>query len=216
MEDFSTVTNYEVKSRSEFDDHNTVETLYYDVDGVLLDFSLAFADYWNEGVKTGIWKGNEIDKNPNTWSFGYQYGIDDMTELNRALEIFHETHDHLQLVDPNIPRILNRLRKRYNIELVSSYPNENKRVQNLLHHKIPYNILSCNVHDKVDHIRKREDNGYKVVAIFEDGPHHLEKLLPYYGGKIWSPGHWNYLIPMKHHTGIRFYISSCEWMILNN
>ena len=189
-------------------------TLYYDVDGVLLDFTMTFGNYWNNGIIEGKWTGHKITENPTTWSFGYRSGIDDMSQLLIALDIFHEEHEHLPLLHPNIPDVLTKLQEKYNIELVTSYPNERKRIENLLHHEIPYDSLVCNVTDKINYIKDRENNGYPVIAIFEDGPHHINDFLPHYNGKIWSPSHWNYLKPFKHINGIRFYENPEEWMTL--
>ena len=103
-----------------------VGTLYYDIDRILLDFTGPFANYWNAGLKQkNRWTGNPVSDNPITWSFGYCPGINDMTELNRAIDLFHE---QLPIMDSRIPNILNDLKNKYKIILVSSYPNTDKRI----------------------------------------------------------------------------------------
>jgi len=188
------------------------ETLYFDVDGVLLDFNILFTRFWNNGLKENLWKGKPISDNPTTWSFGFHKDTDDMTELKRAMNIFHHTHNVLPLMHPDIVNVLTKLKSKYTIELVSSYPNEQKRLDDLLCHEIPYDKLTCKVDNKLNHIQNCERNGSVVVAIFEDGPHHLEKFLPHYAGKIWAPNHWNYLNNFKQDPRIRFYNDPNEWI----
>lgn len=200
------------------DDSNRLNrpTLFYDVDGVLLDFTGPFAEYWNKGVDQGCWVGEPISVNPETWCFGYKPDVDDMTELYRVMYIFHEVHEHLPLMHEEIIQVLEVLKSKYTIELVTAYPNETKRVSNLLYHKLPYDKVVCNVKDKLSYIQDREKDGATVVAIFEDGPHHLDKLLPLYSGRIWAPNHWNYLDRFKGDSRIKFYDNPWEWMELNN
>jgi len=187
------------------------QTLFLDVDGVLLDFTGPFADFWNRGLQLNRWIGEPIDNNPKTWSFGYCRGIDDMSEIDRANASFNDEHDHLPLIHPDISEILSDLQNRFTIELVTAYPNQEKRVSNLLHHQLPFDKITCDVHNKLGHIQESEKNGSIVVAIFEDGPHHLEKMMPHYGGKIWAPSRWNYLKPLMTDERIRFYDSPYEW-----
>lgn len=189
-------------------------TLYYDVDGVLLDFTGPFVDYWNAGLEGRLWIGSKLEKNPNTWNFGLKYGVDDMKEVNKALDEFHRIHDHLPIMHKDIPNILNELKSIYKIELVTAYPDEKKRIENLLHHNLPYDRLICNINDKLSHIKESENNGAEVVAIFEDGPHHLNKLLTYYDNKVWAPGCWKYLEPYKNDSRVRLYETPHEWKTL--
>lgn len=168
-------------------------TLYYDVDGyltsqVLLSIIGMLDQKKDYGLAT------------NTWNFGLQYGIDDTKEVNKALDEFHRIHDHLPIMHKDIPNILNELKSMYKIELVTAYPDEKKRIENLLHHSLSYDTLICNVNDKLSHI--------KAIAIFEDGTtqsHHLDKLLAHYDNKVWAPGYWRYLEPYKNDSRVRLY-----------
>lgn len=185
-----------------------VGTLYYDVDGILLDFVGPFVEYWNEGLKKKKWNGKLFDKNPETWTFGLRNGIDDMSEMNKAIEEFH---DYLPVMHGDISKILKELKSRYRIELITAYPDESKRIENLRNHNIPYDKLTCNINDKLSYIQEREKFGDQVVAIFEDGPYHLERFLPYYGNKLWAPNYWNHIKKiveldfMKRHMNGRNY-----------
>jgi hypothetical protein len=71
------------------------------------------------------------------------------------------------------------------------------------------------VNDKLAHIQEREQAGWSVKAIFEDGPHHLSQLLPHYSGKVWAPRYWNYLRHLQHDTRIRLYDHPQEWKDLH-
>lgn len=187
------------------------KTLFYDVDGVLLDFTGPFINYWNESLLESKWKGKQLDKNPETWAFGLYHDKDDMKEINRALAEFHVIHDHLPMMHEDIVSILTELKSKYIIELVSAYPDQKKRIENLAFHNIPYDKLVCNVNNKLDYIRGREHEGVEVIAIFEDAPHHLNSFLPFYFNKIWAPNYWNYLHPYKNETKIKLYNTPHEW-----
>ena len=135
-----------------------------------------------------------------------------MDELKRAMDEFYDTHDHLPVLDENIIDHMNKLSKYFRIELVSSYPNVGKRVENLLYHNIDYDKLLCNVRYKCEYIKSQEKNGLEVVAIFEDAPQHIDSYLPYYPNKIWSPNFWKYLEVYFSDTRINFYSSSNDWL----
>lgn len=189
-----------------------MKTIFFDIDGVLLDFSGPFVEYWNNGLKQNLWKGKELERNNDTWAFGYRAGIDDMTDLNRALKSFHDIHEHLPVIHDDISPILSELKGKYKIHMVTAYPNIIKRIDNLAHHDLPYDSLTCGVKNKLAHIQEKEHEGHEVVAIIEDGPQHLEMLLPHYPNKLWAPREWNYLNDLKHDTRINFYDSPTEWL----
>lgn len=182
-------------------------TIYFDIDGIILDFNLAFVQFWNEGLKSAKWKGHELFENPTNWDLGT--GLNPV-EIDLAMNTFYETHDHLPLMDANIPTILNKLRLQYYIVFVSGYPNHEKRVRDLAYHKIEYDELHTNIHDKLSFYIKNQN--VTVAAIFEDAPHHIRSLLSFYPNLIWSPAQWNYLQPYHNHHSIVFYKSVDEWL----
>lgn len=187
------------------------ETIYYDVDGILLNYTKSFAKYWNEEIENGRQIGSKIDHNPLNWSFTNGKSETEKIAIDNAIDDFHENHDHLPLMHPDIPEILNGMMNKYTIELVSSYPNIYKRLDNLNYHNIPYHRMACNVKNKLKHIQESERKGSKVIAIFEDGPHHIDAIIPHYSGKVWIPQHWNYLKYLEKEPRIKFYNNPHEW-----
>lgn len=188
-----------------------MKTLYFDVDGILLNFMKPFVDYWNDGLNENLWKGPVLSYNPTTWLWGLCVDDDNLKQINKASEEFHRTHDHLPIMHSNIVEIMKELQKQYKITLVSSYPHKDRRVENLAYHNIPYDSIVCDVHDKVGYIQNAETLGDVVVAIFEDGPHHIDKYLKHYHEKLWAPSCWNYLESHKNDSRIRFYDDPQEW-----
>lgn len=188
-----------------------METLYFDVDGVLLHFSHPFSTFWNDGLTLGKWNGPILQSNPSNWSFGFRHGIDDMTTFNRVLDLFLQDHDHLPLLHSDIPDILHSLHSKYRIELVSAYPHIDRRIENLLLHNIPFDTLVCDVRDKLAYVKEQEAQGFVCVAIFEDGPHHIDAYLSSYFDRIWIPRQWNYLKEYMNKEGVRVYDSPHEW-----
>jgi hypothetical protein len=61
--------------------------------------------------------------------------------------------------------------------MVSSYTNITKRIENLLFHDLKYHSLICSVNDKLSYVKNLEKDNHNIVAIFEDGPHHIERYI---------------------------------------
>lgn len=189
----------------------TSQTLYYDVDGVLLNFSRSFSEHWNEGITQGKWNGPIIHENSDCWYLHGTGPIHEQNAIDRQVEVFHQTHEPLPLMHQDIPLILKELSNQYVIQLVTAYPHLDRRIANLALHDLKYHRITCNVTDKLAHIQAREREGWPVKAIFEDGPHHLEKLLSHYGGKVWAPRCWNYLRHLHTDPRVRLYDHPMEW-----
>jgi hypothetical protein len=191
-----------------------MNTLYFDVDGVLFDFNEPFVEFWNDGLVENYWIGGEIVKNPTTWSFGLDKDNDNMSQLHKAIKKFDNSNYLLPLIDKDIPYILLKLKEKYRIELVTSYPNVNHRINNLQYHNLPYDKLTCNVTNKLDYVCNSEKLGYNVVAIFEDAPHHIDNYLTKYPFKIWAPKEFNYLKHYSTNNKVKLYESCQEWLTL--
>lgn len=191
-----------------------MHTLYFDVDGVLFDFNEPFVEFWNSGLVKNYWIGGQFVKNPTTWSFGLDKDNDNMSQLHKAIKKFDNSNYLLPLIDKDIPYILYKLRDKYRIELVTSYPHINHRIKNLNYHRIPYDKLTCNVINKLDYVSNSEKLGYNVAAIFEDAPHHIDNYLAKYPFKIWAPKEFNYLKHYSTNNKVKLYSSCQEWLTL--
>jgi hypothetical protein len=190
------------------------QTICFDGDGVILDFSGPFSRFWNEGLASGRWEGITIDANPKQWRFRENQPFPE--EVDRAMTLFFEEHDPLPLLDPNICSILRELGQQYSLELVSAYPSPIKRQENLSMWGISFDVLSCGISDKLEYIRQREAEGIEIVAFFEDGPHYIVDMIEHFKEPhvVWSPRQWNYLSHLYDHSHIRFYQEASEWMTL--
>jgi len=191
-----------------------MDTLYFDVDGVLFDFNEPFVEFWNSGLVKNYWIGGEFVKNPTTWSFGLDKEIDNLSQLHKAIREFDKSNYLLPLIDKDIPYILGKLKQKYRIELVTSYPYVSHRINNLQYHKIPYDKLTCNITNKLDYVSNSENLGYNVVAIFEDAPHHIDNYLTQYPFKIWVPKEFNYLKHYSTNNQVKLYSTCQEWLTL--
>lgn len=191
------------------------EIIIFDADGVLVDFSKAFAAYYNERVRSGVYQGRFVDENPNTWSMGLT-DQDDRTQLDAAIEAFYHDHDHLPLMHESIPGVMAELQKHFRIEVVTAYPLREKRIANFIEHNIPFDTLHCDVHNKLEYALKRLKEGYRIVAIMEDGPHHISRYLSHEdtSSQIWIPSRWNYLSHLRDHPKLRPYYQETEWLDL--
>lgn len=192
--------------------------IIFDVDGVILDFSGPFSVFWNKGLLEGRWEGVRFEANPKTWRMGLEEH-DDRSELDRAIAIFYKEHDHLPLLNPMIPEVFRVLRSRdFEIDLVTAYPDEAKRIANLQHHEVPYDNLICDVHDKAAHVKALLSQGATISAVVEDGPHHLQRYLTHFEFplKIYAPYRWNYLQPLHGHPHIYFYEKETDWFRIMN
>ncbi len=46
-------------------------SLFFDVDGVLLDYTKSFSEFWNQALLENRWSGIPIGSNPLTWRMGF-------------------------------------------------------------------------------------------------------------------------------------------------
>lgn len=178
-----------------------LSTVILDVDGVLLNLAKPFYHYCRDGVSRGRWQHHPSSPNPEHWDFG----ITDKDELNRLFEHFYREHEPLPMMDYSIPSVVEALRARHTVEIVTAYPDYHKRASNLFHHGIFFDGLHCNVNNKAAFISELDHQGRDIVAIVEDSPSHLISLLPRYHGKLWVPSVWNYVKPLQGTSGLDFY-----------
>lgn len=171
-----------------------MEKVVIDVDGVILNFSLKFCEYYNER------NDNKILNNPDDW----HYGLQDKKKLGRRIGDFIKTNPILPLLDDNWTSFAENLCKKYDVNIVTAYSNKDNRLNNLKLHGIKYS----NIHftDNTDKIGIVKNLNPKYV--FEDNPEHIENLcnvLP--NSKIFVPSIWNYVNTYKfsNTSNIMFY-----------
>lgn len=169
-------------------------TLYFDIDGVLLDWNTAFADFWNAKHPE-----ESIGNNPLTWGGN--------PEHREAIYEFCATPIFLPLLDSKIPEIMHQLHRQYRIEILTGGSNYEHRTANLQRYNIPFDQLTCDTHNKIDRI-------VNPVAIFEDCPRHLDLMSETYPDRVWAPYQWHYVRPYASHPGIKLYGSPTEWLSL--
>jgi hypothetical protein len=112
----------------------TQETLYYDVDGVLLNFAGPFSQHWNHGVTQGRFMGPLIPENSECWYIHGTGPLEEQQAIDAEIEAFHHTHEPFPLMHEDITTVLNRLSTQYVIELVTAYPHLDRRIANLALH----------------------------------------------------------------------------------
>ena len=154
-----------------------------DVDGVLLNFTKGFAKFWNKNYPME----HICPTNPSDWYFDYK-GPREI--INTMIRQYVNTYPMLELMETDVPNVLSKLSKRYHITIVTAYPHEESRKQNLALHNIPYDNLICvDANDKVKTILALDPE-----FVVEDCPEHVEKLSnwPTFDKHIFVPRRWNY------------------------
>lgn len=90
-----------------------------DVDGVLLDFTTPFSKWFERYLAAQY--GFSIDANPTLFCFDERL---EKPKLSAMVHNFIATGPTLPMIDPSIPTVLARLRKRFAIHLITAWPHE--------------------------------------------------------------------------------------------
>lgn len=167
-------------------------TLYFDIDGVLLDWNTAFADYWNAKHPEA-----SIGNNPLNWGYN--------PEHRDMIYEFCGSSSVLPLLDPRIPEVMHQLHAKYRIEILTGGSSFEHRAANLQRYNIPFDQLTCEAHNKIDRI-------HNPVAIFEDCPRHLDFMIAAYPDRVWAPQQWHYV--RSYADRVKLYGSPIEWLSL--
>jgi FMN phosphatase YigB (HAD superfamily) len=158
------------------------ETIIFDVDNVLLDFSKTFSIWLNKKNT----KYPKLSFNPNDYHHGYKNNL----EFKNYIAQFILEGVMMPPLEKDIPQIIQKLHKKYNIILLTAYPNMAARKANLKKLNIIYDKLVFaypNVKPSV--IKKMK---WDPIAVFEDRPSTI-KLLSKAGFLTFVPYRWNYI-----------------------
>ena len=141
-----------------------------DVDGVILDFSTAFADWFNE-----TYPNYEIDgkkwicpANPHDWQFEHP----DNEWITRKIMKFLFLGTVFPLLNKNIPEQMMRLQEKYYIHLVTNYPAKMAAVRILTLNKygIPYDNITFTDDHKGEIVKR-----INPVMVIEDSPKNIHQ-----------------------------------------
>lgn len=194
-------------------DRSNLPIIIYDVDGVILDYNIEFMRWYHSHTPI-LRRHNCIKYNPKTWEMGFVDGMD-KSILDDLINEFHSVHSgEFPLIDECIPGIISELWETHRIIIISSYPNESTRINNLVLYNIKFDEVKCDISNKTTFIQENY-NIEDVSAIFEDGPHHIDEMVNIFPGKIHSPRMWDYVYDRYHSDArVKLYNSPYDWLKL--
>ncbi len=85
-----------------------------DIDGVILDIIVQYCEIYNKRYSTN-YKKKDVTK----WDFFNDWGIDEETGFKIFYEIYEDSQD-VPFIDEDAPRIMKKLNKRYDLDIVSA------------------------------------------------------------------------------------------------
>lgn len=148
-----------------------MNNIVLDVDGVILDFSTNFINWFNDKFKKEI-NDNKYPKlsfDPHKYNFDYDetYPADFFDQIQEYVDMQPE----LPLIDKLFPLLTNLLHEKYNVHIISAYPHLDSRIANLNKFGIKYKTITCNIHDKLPLIKKLQP-----LFVIEDHPEMIKQL----------------------------------------
>lgn len=152
---------------------NNLTRIVFDCDGVICDFMEGFYNwYQNKGYTQ---THGPISRYPKNWNFDW---TGETHIIHAIMTQYINTHPVLKLIDPQWVNMMEKLKPKYQIYIVSHYPDYNGRLNNLQH----LGILQGKHYDQLICSKSTED---KVKSIYdlrpkyyiEDAPHVICHLL---------------------------------------
>jgi hypothetical protein len=149
------------------------QTIIFDCDGVICNFIQGFYDWYQSNHYESQY--GHISQHPLNWNFDWQ---GETAVLYSLITQYIQTRPLLKLIDPNWPQMMLKLKEKYQIVIVSQYPDYEGRMANLTHLGIlkgtHYDQLIC-----------AQSTDIKVMSIYdlqpryyvEDAPHVIRQLL---------------------------------------
>jgi hypothetical protein len=173
-----------------------MKNIVLDIDGVILNFSLGFVNWYNKLYYP------KLDTNPNNYNFDYSKETHPNDFFDKIQEYIDSKPD-LELLEPSIPLFVNELNQKFNVIIVSSYPHLESRILNLQKYNIKYSKIYCGVENKIPIIKE-----INPVFIIEDCPKIIQELseLDYY---CYVPL-WNYTKKFYNKKNITIYTNIDE------
>lgn len=137
----------------------------FDVDGVILNFGLRFSKFVKEVYK------KTVPANPKDWDFGLG------KKCIQYVDKFFSSREYastIPLIDESIPAYLQELSKRYDIELLTEFPERyrNYRYANLA----AVGLKDFKIIHTDDKIRFLELNKHRYDVVVDDKPSTIEAV----------------------------------------
>lgn len=167
-------------------------TIIIDIDGVILNFSKSFSDWWNNCYSSSY----IISDNPHDWQFDHP----DKNAIYRGIMIFYKADLDYPLIESEIPEYIQKLQEKYHIHLVTAFPEKYKesRIRNLSMYNIPYDEITFANGHKIDLVKE-----INPIALIEDSPKNITSFVQN-GYQVYVPNFWNYTKSLNHNL-ITFY-----------
>jgi uncharacterized HAD superfamily protein len=165
--------------------------LVLDIDGVVVNFAKAFSEYYNK-----LYGADLIPENPHACDYGMhgQKYSDLLSDLHKFIMEDYDGHDYdYELLHSDFPSLIERLRERYQIHIVTSYPNSESRLRYFEKKNISYDTANFSTHDnKVEIVA-----GLSPRFIIEDNPGNILNMARRCPeSTILYPTKWNFLQDM--------------------
>lgn len=144
-----------------------MNSVVFDCDGVICDFIKGFCDWYYQNDYNK--KYHDISRDPEGWNFDWS---GDQAIIQKLVTEYIATKPILEIIFPEMPKIMLTLKNKYNVYIVSHYPDYQTRYDNLnklgIYKGKHYDELYCagTTSDKVNIVKKINPQHY-----VEDAPH---------------------------------------------
>ena len=180
--------------------------IVFDCDGIILDFSNGFCDYYE--AKNYTQKYGSISRQPKTWNFDF---TGDPKIFPSIIKEFIDTRPSLSFIPGFDPTILKILKTKYPIYIVSHYHDDIGRFENLstlgIQKGIHYDELYCmpTRKEKINKIKELKPRYY-----IEDSPDIVNTLIAADFEKTIFVPSYEYCNSVKDDTSVKRYAEPKE------
>lgn len=166
-----------------------MKSIVFDCDGIICDFIKGFYDWYYANHYN--YNHGDISRNPHNWNFDWS---GDSQTIQRLIYQYIADKPILDLIFPEMPKIMATLKQTYSIFIVTHYPDSNTRLENLtklgILKGVHYDELYClnSSREKVNMVLKLAPLHY-----VEDAPHIIKQIaLINQNINIYVPTNYNY------------------------